>query len=468
MKKFLILGLAISLFSFVNAQHQQSHCDSLNSDTTVHNVRQFFSSGTFYGHGRHFFMSTIHPGHINDYYANAIGGASGYNSARVMGFSMGLKGQFSYNVWSNELSEVDENTGAHSRYELQLFDIEDPHNKNDLDRLEELYVDYLREGFYVKYGKMDITTPLVNPQDGRMKPYVLQGLYSRFKLAEKLFLSIGGFDKFSPRSTTHWHSAAESIGIYGNGFSTDGSKAEYRDHLETKGLLLTSLHYHNDHLRIGAWNYYIDNISNTVFGQVNYHHKITMGELRFGLQYLKQNVVGTGGAIDNAIEHKYVTSNDNISIVSTRITWALKQFSFGLNGLKTFGEGRFIFPREWGREQFFTTVSRGRIEGAGNVSVVMLKSRYKPIKHERFTVDFAGGYFSFPDIDNYALNKYAMPSHFQFNADIRYSFSHLLEGMEMRLLYIYKTTSDSKSFTDAELFNKSHYHQFNVITNILF
>jgi hypothetical protein len=465
---FLVILLLASVFNSLDAQqHPQAHCDSLRNDTSVHSVSEFFSHGTFHGHARHFFMATVHPGHLNDYWVNALGGALGYNSARVKGFSLAIKGQFSYNVWSNELTEIDEETGKHSSFELQLFDLEHPHNYNDLDRLEEFYIDYLTDFGYYKIGKMDITTPLVNPQDGRMKPYVLHGFWSKTRLADDLVFSLGLFDKFSPRSTTHWYEAEHSIGIYGQGTAINGVPYAYRNNISTRGLFLTGLHYHSNQLRIQAWNYYIDNISNTFFGQINYHTHEQSNQWRMGLQFLTQFKVGAGGNSDS-IHFQYFGDGDRPIILAGRLGRKVNNMTFTLNALHAFGQGRFIFPREWGREQFFTSISRGRVEGSGKMSVLMLKAKIKPKNFEHLQLDFASGYFHMPSINNYVLNKYEMPSHFQFNIDLRYSFSHLLEGMDVRFLYVAKAAVNAESHASDVLFNKSHYHQFNLITNIHF
>ncbi len=467
MKSVSVLLTVLLTIQNLFAQHEQHAFDSLANDTSIHNIKQIFSHGHFDGHARHYFMSTIHPGHLNDYFANAIGGSLGFNSARVHGFSLGLKGTFSYNVWSNKLHEVDENAGTYSAFEVQLFDVDNPLNRNDLDRLEEFYIDYLGEHVFIKFGKQDITSPLVNPEDGRMKPYVLSGLLTKFKLADDLILTGGFFNSFSPRSTTHWHHTGETIGIFDNGFAIDGSLGDYRDKLESEGMLMTGIQYHNEIFRAQLWNYHIDNISNTSFAQFNYTLPKSVGNFKTGLQLLKQFQVGEGGNSDS-IQFQYHTENDKITIASAKLAYCSRHFNLSLNGLKSFGDGRFIFPREFGREQFFVTLPRGRVEGTGQMSVVMINSTIKPEFSEHMKIKLGTAYFDLPSVFDYEVNKYAIPSHLQFNVDLLYNFSHFLEGMEIRLLYIGKTALNAESHASDVLFNKSHYHQINLITNIYF
>ena len=51
-------------------------------------------------------------------------------------------GFFIFNIGSSDLSKADLTTKQINRYEIGLFDIENASNKNDIDRLEELYLKY--------------------------------------------------------------------------------------------------------------------------------------------------------------------------------------------------------------------------------------------------------------------------------------------------------------------------------------
>lgn len=95
--------------------------------------------GVFEGHFRSFFMSTINRGEFPDYYALAMGGGLAYFSPVIKNFQIGLSGFTIYNVSSSVLHP---NPPFSNRYEIQLFDITDPDNHSDLDRLEDLYLRY--------------------------------------------------------------------------------------------------------------------------------------------------------------------------------------------------------------------------------------------------------------------------------------------------------------------------------------
>jgi hypothetical protein len=63
---------------------------------------------------------------------------------------------------------------------LALFDLEDPGNKANMDRLEELYLKYNFKKSEIIFGKQLINTPFINLQDGRMRPTGVEGLWFHF------------------------------------------------------------------------------------------------------------------------------------------------------------------------------------------------------------------------------------------------------------------------------------------------
>jgi hypothetical protein len=94
-------------------------------------------------------------------------------------------------------------------------------------------------------------------------------------------------------------------------------------------------------------------------------------------------------------------------------------------------------PREWGTEPFFTYLSRERNEGLGDVHAGVARINYHVIEVPVKT-SLVFGYYNLPEVNNYALNKYAMPSYNQINADAKYEFEGLLKGLDAQFLYVYK------------------------------
>ena len=98
-------------------------------------------------------MATINEGALSDYSAWGTGAGIGYESAVLRNLQFGVSGFFIHNLASSDLTKRDPLTNAPSRYELSLFDVENPENKNDLDRLEELFIRYHYKKSQLTYGK---------------------------------------------------------------------------------------------------------------------------------------------------------------------------------------------------------------------------------------------------------------------------------------------------------------------------
>ena len=180
---FCVLVLLIFLIPISKAQHQEvsekpniyKNNQLSVSDTT--SLLSAFKRGHVNGHFRYFFMSTQNKKGLTDYYANAAGGGLRYETAKFHGFQFAVSGFYSFNIGSSNLGKPDSVTGQFNRYETALFDVEDPYNKNDIDRLEEFYLKYNYKNSSIVFGKQLINTPFINLQDGRMRPTGVEGVW---------------------------------------------------------------------------------------------------------------------------------------------------------------------------------------------------------------------------------------------------------------------------------------------------
>lgn len=124
-------------------------------------------------------------------------------------------------------------------------------------------------------------------------------------------------------------------------------------------------------------------------------------------------------------------------------------------------------PREWGRDPFYTFMPRERNEGFGDVNALMTKIQYTNPK-KTFKSHMAVGYFDLPDVTNFRLNKYGLPSYVQTNADVRYQFQGSLKGFDTQLLYIYKFHVGETYANKNYVFNKTNMNNINFIINFNF
>jgi hypothetical protein len=122
-----------------------------------------FKNGQYSGHFRYFFMATDNTDGLSDYFANAVGGGLHYNTAKYHGFQFGLSGFYVFNLYSCDLGSLDQETGLGNRYEIGLFDVEDPYNRKDIDRLEELYLKYSLKGIIHGWKTIDQHTFYQSP-----------------------------------------------------------------------------------------------------------------------------------------------------------------------------------------------------------------------------------------------------------------------------------------------------------------
>ena len=426
-----------------------------------------FRHGKVNGHFRYFFMATENAEGLTDYYANAVGGGIKYETAPFKGFQFGVSGFFIYNIGSSDLAKADEKTGQKNRYEIGLFDIENPSNTTDIDRLEELYVKYNWKQSRITVGKQLLNTPFINLQDGRMRPTETEGAWVEINELKRTKIEAGYIYRISPRSTVRWYGIGESIGIYPVGVNPDGTKSGYAGNIESNGIALIGLTRKlGEQLSLSLWNTWVHHVSNTVMLQADYTRKTGNGnKLIAGAQAVYQHAIGNGGNEDPLKTYyspggKAITFGARVGLEHSR--W---QASFNYNRIT--GDGRYLMPREWGRDPFFTFLPRERNEGFGDVHAYVLKAAYS-LPGQSLKALVGLGYYDLPEVTNYALNKYGMPAYGQVNAELRYAFKGLLQGLEAQLLYVYKSGRGDTYHNDKYVINKVDMSNWNLVLNYHF
>ncbi len=168
MKRFIsnwFLGLFLLLSVSAKAQHQElsekpvMYKGKQNTTEDSTSLLHAFKAGSFHGHFRYFLMSTQNKKGLTDYYANAAGGGIRYETAKFHGFQIAVSGFYIFNICSSDFTKPDAATGQYNRYEIALFDVTDPANKKDLDRLEELYIKHNFKNSNIVFGRQLINTP---------------------------------------------------------------------------------------------------------------------------------------------------------------------------------------------------------------------------------------------------------------------------------------------------------------------
>lgn len=462
----------VLITSFVNAQGPLKKPplwkgdSKTTSDTS--SLLYAFKNGDFDGRARYYFSSTINEAHLTDFYANAIGTGIRYETRPFHGFQFAASGYFTFNIASSDLSVPDPTTNKVSRYALGLFDVTNPGGTRNLAQNEELYLKYSHKKFQFIFGRQFLHTPLLNLQDGRMHPTSVEGLWLGYAPSEKWSFQGGWLYRIYPRSTNKWYSIEESMGLYPQGRNTNGAPADYQGNLKSSGLGVFNIEYKPvKKLKIQLWDYYLDNIINSAYAQINGKIQLkNKDHLLYGGQFLRQDAINHGGNVDP--ELSYTEKGASSMAFGGQFGYQKNAWSVTLNYNRITEDGKFLFPREWGRDPFFTFMPRERNEGFGDVHAVTTRVKYNP-KSSPVFLSLAAGYFNLPDIVTQSeLNKYAVPSYYQANFDFKYKHQKWLKGLESHLLLVTKIAEGNTYDNPNFVFQKVNMLHINLMLNYYF
>lgn len=453
-------------------EEQGVHATADSSKTKskeVKSLKDFFLKGKVHGHLRNYFMATINEGggNLNDYWTNATGGAIKYQTACFKGFQFGVKGIFTFKTFSDDLNRVDSISGKTAKWEKELYDVTRPSEGIDLDRLEELYIRYNHKSSFLTYGRIDINEgPLLLRRDGRMKPFVFMGFWGEIKELKNHDFYIGWLHGVSPRGVAEWYSLSEVMGLFNNGYLPNGNHAHYHEHIKTKGMGV--LGYKNRSvkgLELQFWNYYFNKINNTIWTQVDYESKRWF----VGGQYVTQFTMPYQQQL--AYENRYC-HNGISHTMSYQAGFKIGDFGrIGLAYLHGFGTGKFLFPRELGRENFYVSHPRSWVDGFGAVDMFVFKTSFRFFEKkywEHLSLDLLLARVQVPDQHDYSQNKYGIASYYQGTLNLKYNLPKVLRGTEIMLLYIARFTEDNQGLDLNEKFYRTNFHHFNFIINFDF
>ncbi len=451
-KSFLILG--------------QEHFDSAlgqngKDSDSVKSVKGLFDASSWHFHSRSFLMSTLNQGALKDDYALAHGAGIGLITKPYKGLQLGLSGYFIFNVWSSNLAEKDPITQSLNRYEIGQFDVLNRTNRHNLDRLEDLFFRYSRRLLTITLGRMTLETPFVNMQDGRMRPTLEEGIWFHQRSVSNRWKWQGGVIwGISPRSTVDWFKIRESIGPYGIGVNTQGYRIPVE--IEDQARVLVMINPEIDvteNIKILYWNAFFENVMNTAMIEIRSKTHVKAGEMYFNSMWIHQNAIGNGGNEDQ--ERTYIERGAQSNVIGFQLGLKNKVYMVNLNYTHILNGDRYLMPREWGRDPFYTFMSRERNEGLANVHAFTTQLT----RTQESGLKWGGGlgYYRLPSITNFAQNKYGMPSYGQVNLFASYGFKGVWEGLEIRFLIAGKTEMSKEIIPLKNQINKVNMINSNVV-----
>lgn len=462
----LTLALLV-LFPFLGrAQHSEQDIPSDDSLRSTGKLYDIMKQGDVEGRFRQYNMLTINDGAPTDFHAIAFGGVLGFTSQRWQGIRFKLSGGYTFDLRTSDLTLPDPVTGQPNRYEIGLYDVNDPRHTNDLAYLHEFQLDWHSRSTrtVLVFGKQELNTPFLNPQDGRMHPTLFEGLWGKHRTQRGTVLEGGWLYRVAPRGSSEWYSVSESMDVYPVGRNVYGELSAHGEALESAGILAISVKQPIARkLSVTLWDLYTENTFNSALLQLDAGGK----EDRWSLSgmALRQDPTTTCGCTEDSLA--YMPSGEASWAFSGRLRNVLGKFRWQLNYTRITADGRYLMPREWGRDPFFTFLPRERNEGAGDVHATTINLIWKDLK-SGWRVELDGGAYWMPGISDVRLNKYAMPSYAQANINTQYQFRGGWKGLALQLLVLGKLPLEAGPYTEKQVYNKVDMLHADLIVNYVF
>lgn len=397
----------------------------------------------FYAQFRYFHLETDNEKVLPDYAANALSAEVGYTKSFAKKWKIDFSGSIS-------TSFINSSNLSSSRYEIGLLDQANTGNQDFLTRIEKASLSYQDNKLKIKLGRQVLTTPFINPQDGRMRPSAEGGIFAEYK-----GFSLGYLYEMAPRGTMGWSPVAESIGYYPVGVAIDGKKSTYAGHLTSAGILMAGMDHKWKNAQIKFHNLLVENILNSALIQLEYSLPISSGKWNSGLQFIKQHSLS---------DNLYTEKNTQASVISLKTGLEFKRWNASLNFTNISTEGRYLMPREWGKDPFYTFMPRERNEGFGGVNAYVAKFSYA-IPGLKMKFNPSVGYFDLPLVTNFGLNKYGMPSYSQTNIELLIDASKIAKGLDFQLLFANKTNQGDTMENTKYIQNKVNMNSWNFVVN---
>ncbi|GAA0758952.1 hypothetical protein [Psychroflexus lacisalsi] len=453
MKASAFLILFITCFALGNAQNE-------SDQETQSQLKSYFKNAVINGRIRNFTMATYNQGSLQDYSTNATGGVINFKTLAFKGFQAGIQASFTYKTIGNELESIDPIVGRGDKWEFELYDVFNKGQFNHLVRLDELYLKYQVGNYYVSYGKIKTEyTRIINASDGRMNRFAHAGAWMHLNFDSPHSLDMGWLNRVSPRSSYDWFDFQDAFGLVNQGFQPNGDDANYRNFYPSKGIAVVNYGFVGNNLNFHFYNFLIDKISNISWFEADF----TYQSYKIGIQYSHSRPLDYGDQLNYV--NRYLQPDEEANVISSELIWFNSNWKIGVAYTHAMDTGRFLFPKEIGRDNFYTSIPRSRLEGLGGVDVFTFKIDYHSLS-PNMKIGFNYQDLSGAEVGDFHFIKYNIDSTRQFNTQLTYSPKGFFKGLSFELLWVY---IENKNEKQPELFfNRSNFHQLNFVTNFYF
>ncbi|MDG1572927.1 hypothetical protein OZ410_11420 [Robiginitalea sp. M366] len=421
-------------------------------------------SGSFSGEWRTYYMQTVNKGALQDFQALATGGHLAYTLRLGKSWELGAALYKTTDLGLGQWNTPDPQTGKASRYEEGLFNRLEP-SADMVLLLGNLYLDYHHKGHAIRLGRMKVNTPLINSQDGRMIPTLVEGLWYAYQFPDRYGWQLGIVNRIAPRSTGDFMGIGESIGAYPAGRDPEGRTSLYPGHTRSDVVVVAHGQVRPmESLQLLAWNYYIENVSNSFYLK----SQISLGgPWEVAAEWLHQNRLGEGG---NGLDSLRYFDQARADLLGVQLRYGNNKSGASLAYDHILPHGRFLFPREWGREELFSFQKRERSEGsAQNHALVITYRKPLVVKKDEATVQaiLSAGRHWKPPVQDPALNKYAFPDYTHLNLDFFLTLQDF-PGFRPELLLTFKRAHGDLPDNPNLFFNKADLFHMSLVFNYRF
>jgi len=178
------------------------------------------------------------------------------------------------------------------KYEKRTF-VFDPNERKSFMLLQEAYIKYGTKDHKVLIGREEIVTPMIDTDDWYMFANSFELAYYKNNSFSNTDIYAGYFSKMagvwdSGANGTEFHSMSEASFV----------AKEDKERAGNKGVYFGAVEYNdNRHHNFKIWEYYAQDLYNTLFIQYDYLGRYSAMDYDFGLQFI--NFAGVGALADH-------------------------------------------------------------------------------------------------------------------------------------------------------------------------
>ena len=398
-------------------------------------------------------MSTHNRGDLEDF--NTLIGFGQINADYRINSWLKLAGQFNgvFVPNSSGLERRDAITGKGPIYEANLFNLRTMSGQSEF-ALPVLNAQINLKGQTITVGRFTKNEQALHSEQWPF-PNALEGIWYENHWLKNTKWQVAVIHKAMPRFSGNFETIGQSIGVAGVGVNPDGSPSGYRGNINSRALIVGNYTRSiNKEVSIDIWDYFVEEVMNTLIVEP----KISLQDSQWNvsLKAMVQTKVGEGGNLEEQLSYK----TDQMAIqIGFRTEKKLSESSsLQLNFTRITNDGRFLLPREWGFEPFYTFQKRNRIEGTQNATSLMMSWK-KQVSTEKWNYQFTSslGRSFLPDVMDYQKNKYQVPSNFNLDAELKIQPVKFMTGLSLDLLMAYRFLADDSEIAPQYLINQANF-----------